>query len=58
MMFSSSSKTVLKESSKKLPTAIQKLCEKGGDALLPQFVNEVQRGAAISGRVAASIRKW
>ena len=56
-MLSSSSKTVLQESSKKLPSAIRKLCEKGGDALLPQFVNERWRGAAISGRVAALIRK-
>lgn len=40
-----------------LPSAIRKLCSKGGEALLPQFVNGRWRGAAITARVAARIRK-
>lgn len=44
-------------SEQRLPSAIRKLCAKGGEALLPQFVNGRWRGAAISARVAARIRK-
>ena len=44
-------------SQRQLPSAIRKLCAKGGEALLPQFVNGRWRGAAISARVASRIRK-
>lgn len=44
-------------SPRQLPSAIRKLCAKGGEALLPQFVNGRWRGAAITARVAARIRK-
>lgn len=40
-----------------MKSAIRKLCRYGAEALQPRFVNDRWRGAAISARTAAKIRK-